>query len=218
MKSSRIISAVSAIWRALGFTALSLIGGAQPRQIMRPPPAPKTGIPLRRLPGQTACCPSQTFITHPNQIETPKGNGIRTIPYLVPYPIYVGGQDLPEATVPPDSNPDQPLDGPDSAYPPAVEDPPLPPNESRPLEPQFAAPEPSCSVAPPQNSVAPVEAFIALKDHRVHTAIAYWLLGDTLHYITPLGFQNQVSLRLVDRSLTARLNSDRLLQLVLPPE
>jgi hypothetical protein len=136
----------------------------------------------------------------------------------VPYPIYVGGQDLPEATVPPDSNPDQPLDGPDSAYPPAVEDPPLPPNESRPLEPQFAAPEPSCSVAPPQNSVAPVEAFIALKDHRVHTAIAYWLLGDTLHYITPLGFQNQVSLRLVDRSLTARLNSDRLLQLVLPPE
>ena len=58
--------------------------------------------------------------------------------------------------------------------------------------------------------------FIALKGH-VCTAIAYWVQGDTLHYITARGSHNQVSLVLVDRPTSAKLNSGRLVKLVLPP-
>jgi endonuclease YncB( thermonuclease family) len=58
--------------------------------------------------------------------------------------------------------------------------------------------------------------FIAFKGH-VCTAIAYWVQGDTLHYITAQGSHNQVSLVLVDRTTSAKLNSGRLVKLVLPP-
>jgi len=58
--------------------------------------------------------------------------------------------------------------------------------------------------------------FIAFKGH-VCTAIAYWVQGDTLHYITAQGSHNQVSLVLVDRPTSAKLNSGRLVKLILPP-
>jgi hypothetical protein len=48
--------------------------------------------------------------------------------------------------------------------------------------------------------------YIALTDSSVYTAVAYWVDGETLHYITPQGKHNQVSLALVDRDLSARLN------------
>ena len=48
--------------------------------------------------------------------------------------------------------------------------------------------------------------WIALKDHRVYTAVAYWVQGQTLHYVTAEGSHNQVSLPLVDRQMSARLN------------
>lgn len=59
--------------------------------------------------------------------------------------------------------------------------------------------------------------FIALKDSRVYTAVAYWVQGETLHYITPNGSHNQVSLDLVDRNLSSRLNAGRLVELMLAP-
>ena len=58
---------------------------------------------------------------------------------------------------------------------------------------------------------------IALNDHRVHTAVAYWVQGQTLHYITPERSHNQVSLPLVDRQMSSRLNADSLVPFVLPP-
>jgi endonuclease YncB( thermonuclease family) len=60
------------------------------------------------------------------------------------------------------------------------------------------------------------QVFIAFKGH-ICTAIAYWVQGDTLHYITAQGSHNQVSLVLVDRPTSAKLNSGRLVKLVLPP-
>jgi hypothetical protein len=57
--------------------------------------------------------------------------------------------------------------------------------------------------------------FIALKD-LICTAIAYWVQGDTLHYITSAGSHNQVSLALVDRATSQKLNAGRLVDLVLP--
>ena len=50
---------------------------------------------------------------------------------------------------------------------------------------------------------------IAFKDHTIYAAFTYWLEGETLHYVTVHGTHNQVSLGLVDRELTERLNRER---------
>ncbi len=70
-------------------------------------------------------------------------------------------------------------------------------------------------------SAAPAEAesvnfLIALKDHSVYSALAYWVEGDTLHYITAQGNHNQVSLDLVDRALSEKLNRGRKVEFRLP--
>ena len=49
---------------------------------------------------------------------------------------------------------------------------------------------------------------IAYKDHTIYSAVAYWVEGDTLHYFTTGATHNQVSLALVDRDLTQRLNEE----------
>jgi hypothetical protein len=58
--------------------------------------------------------------------------------------------------------------------------------------------------------------FIALKDSSVYSAVAYWVDGDMLHYITPQGKHNQVSLALVDRDLSLKLNQGRQVDFHLP--
>lgn len=50
---------------------------------------------------------------------------------------------------------------------------------------------------------------IAFKDNSIYSALAYWIDGDTLHYVTAGNNHNQVSLSLVDRPLTERLNRER---------
>ena len=57
---------------------------------------------------------------------------------------------------------------------------------------------------------------IAFKDHSIYSAFAYWVEGDTLHYVTPQRVHNQASVTLVDRELTQKLNSERNLQVKLP--
>ena len=58
---------------------------------------------------------------------------------------------------------------------------------------------------------------IALKDHTIYGTVAYWVEGDTLHYVTGQNLHNQVSLDLVDRELTERLNRERNVDFRLPP-
>ncbi len=50
---------------------------------------------------------------------------------------------------------------------------------------------------------------IAFKDNSIYSALAYWIEGDTMHYVTAGNNHNQVSLSLVDRPLTERLNRER---------
>jgi hypothetical protein len=50
---------------------------------------------------------------------------------------------------------------------------------------------------------------IALKDETIRQAVGYWLEGDTLHYITPGGTINRVSLDQVDREASERYNRER---------
>ena len=50
---------------------------------------------------------------------------------------------------------------------------------------------------------------IAFKDNSIYSALAYWIEGETLHYVTSGNNHNQVSLSLIDRPLTERLNRER---------
>ncbi len=69
-------------------------------------------------------------------------------------------------------------------------------------------------VEPPADRVM---FLIALKDSSVYSAVAYWIEGETLHYITTQGKHNQVSLDLVDRELSEKLNRGRQVEFRLPP-
>ena len=57
---------------------------------------------------------------------------------------------------------------------------------------------------------------LAFKDHSIYSAFAYWVEGDTLHYVTPQRVHNQASLDLVDRELTEKLNRNHRMQVKLP--
>lgn len=70
--------------------------------------------------------------------------------------------------------------------------------------------------APRPAESGPVVYLIALKDSTVLTAVAYWADGDTLHYVTPKQTINKVSLSLIDRELSERLNRERSVDLRLP--
>jgi len=58
---------------------------------------------------------------------------------------------------------------------------------------------------------------LAFKDHSIYSAVAYWVEGDTLHYFTSGNTHNQVSVSLVDRDLTKKLNEGSGLEVKLPP-
>lgn len=67
---------------------------------------------------------------------------------------------------------------------------------------------PSGPPAAESETPEPTHYLIAFKDHTVYSAVAYWVQGDTLHYFTSGNVHNQVSLSLVDRDLTERLNRE----------
>jgi len=62
----------------------------------------------------------------------------------------------------------------------------------------------------------PSHYYIALKDHQVYLAVAYWVEGSTLHYFLAGNTHNQVSLSLVDRDLIGRLNRESGVEVKLP--
>ena len=110
---------------------------------------------------------------------------------------------------------DQPVGPPDQpANPPAVinQDFGPQPGQERPTIQSYSAP------SPPRPEPAEDQPlfFIGLTDNSVYTAVAYWVEGGTLNYITPQGRHNQVSLPLIDRETTARLNRGSKFQLHLP--
>jgi hypothetical protein len=57
---------------------------------------------------------------------------------------------------------------------------------------------------------------IAFKDHTILPALAYWMEGDTLNYITQQGTPNRASLSLIDREFSKQLNRERQVEFSLP--
>jgi hypothetical protein len=64
----------------------------------------------------------------------------------------------------------------------------------------------------------PTIYLIAMTDHTILATIAYWVEGDTLSYITVEGNQNRVSMALVDREFSKKLNDDRQVEFRLPKQ
>ena len=63
----------------------------------------------------------------------------------------------------------------------------------------------------------PTIFLIALTDHSVVAAIAYWVDGDTLHWVSRDAKENRMSLSLVDRDFSKQLNDERHVEFKLPP-
>ena len=76
---------------------------------------------------------------------------------------------------------------------------------------EYQAPVPS-NPDPPKRKIdddKPTIYLIALKDGTVYSSYAYWVEGDTLHYITTRHSHNQATLDLVDAPVSEQLNRER---------
>jgi hypothetical protein len=88
-------------------------------------------------------------------------------------------------------------------------------------------PEPGTVAAPPPAAVPsqqvgaladdqPTIFLIAMQDHSIRPVIAYWVQGETLHYVSVESVLDQVSLALVDRDFSKQLNAERSVPFALP--
>jgi hypothetical protein len=66
------------------------------------------------------------------------------------------------------------------------------------------------------SSDQPTIYLVALRDHTIVQALGYWMEGSTLHYVSAEHTLNQLSVDLVDRDLSQRLNDERGLDFRLP--
>ncbi len=70
-------------------------------------------------------------------------------------------------------------------------------------------PSTGVTVTAPPNGISRPIYLIALKNNTIYSATECWVEDDTLHYVTPEGAHNQVSLDQVDVDFTTRLNRER---------
>ena len=59
---------------------------------------------------------------------------------------------------------------------------------------------------------------IAQKDGEIQAAGSYWIVGQTLHYVTLDRQEKQVEISSIDRALTQQLNRERRVSITLPPQ
>jgi len=145
----------------------------------------------------------------------PNSSGGVLIPYLAPYPVYIDNG--PNANVR-DENQEKP---PNVTFEiPLEQSVPPPAPDGTKTGPVSQSAQPCEAQSPPRPAKATdnrLTFFIALKGGLVYTPISYWVQDETLHYVTSRGEHNQVSLDLVDRQMSAKLNEGRGAELLLPP-
>lgn len=75
----------------------------------------------------------------------------------------------------------------------------------------YRAPAPAPAMETPADTAVNTGNYylIAYKNHHVYSALAYWMEGQTLHYVTTQNQHNQAALSDIDTDLTKRLNQDR---------
>jgi len=202
-----VIVSASGAWaqRRGAFVASPPYAGRPAPPVVTGTPGPAPGIP--GVPG-SACClgGGQTNGWRGRSHDRDQGSQILAVPVPVPVPVEGNGDPQPA------TGEAEPINQP----PPEVY--PQPPSGFLPAP---APPEPISTEAPELRCGPPAEperpyALIALKNGWVYVAAAYWVAGGTLHYITPDGDYNQVSLALVNRSLSTWLNRGSQIQFTLP--
>jgi endonuclease YncB( thermonuclease family) len=62
----------------------------------------------------------------------------------------------------------------------------------------------------------PTLYLIAFRDHTIRAVVAYWVDGNTLHYVTADHESKQVLLDSVDRDMSRQINAERHVQFSLP--
>jgi hypothetical protein len=81
--------------------------------------------------------------------------------------------------------------------------------------PPYTAPAAAANARKPSDD-QPTLYLIALKDHTIVQALGYWAENGSLHYVSAEHTLNQVSMDLIDRDLTQRLNDERNVEFKLP--
>jgi hypothetical protein len=196
-----------------------VVTGGFPNAVF-PAGTPATNPNIRRfIPNSVFPGGGGPHLTIPGQrVPRYTGSGAIVVPYA--YPVYVnGGYDNSYAQQPVQQEPNVTV-----VYPPQPA--PVIVNQFGPSAgPRDMAadgnPEPVSAYQPADQVDQPAAVdhyLIALKDHTIYAAVAYWVNGDTLHYFTAGNVHNQASLSLVDRDLTARLNRESGVEVKLPAE
>ena len=72
--------------------------------------------------------------------------------------------------------------------------------------------------AAPGDVLAPAENYylIAYRNRSIYAALAWWVEGDLLHYVTTQNTHNQASLDFIDLEKTRALNQDRSIPFTIP--
>lgn len=206
-----IVSATGAVAQRRG----AFIAG--PPYAGRPPVAAVAGTPGAALwnpgsPSTPPCCFSPNMNGNWRKQSRDRTPGILAVP--VPVPILTGGEADPQPAPPEEEQLGQPLPAP-----------PVPPatvvlQSATPVPTGAAVGSPAAAAPPPRRvepaKIEPPHVLIALNDGWVYAAIAYWVDRDTLHYVTTLGVHNQVSLSLIDRKISERLNHHSRMPFTLP--
>ncbi len=164
--------------------------------------------------------------------RTATGRNTGSQTYVYAYPVYVGGgYDSGYGYAAPDQGPPPPQAAPPSnltvVYPPNQRANPVmiqagPDGEyytsgQRQGATIYDAPRTQAAVEDTPEPADGNRYLIAFKDHTIYSAVAYWADGDTLHYFTTGNTHNQVSVSLIDRDLTERLNKEMGNDFKLPP-
>jgi hypothetical protein len=221
-----------------GLPRLIYPGTGGPPVVRRQAIAPLTVTPLSVAPLSAAPpLPVAPLIITPlrNATPPPVSHPYHGTAVIVPYPVFYGGNyydyDAPPAPAQGSENdygytaqqpspvvvlnqnfvPEGGPVGP-GAYPPG----PYPPGPYPPGAYPYAPPPDESQTAASPDTSQQVLFFIAMKDHTIFPAVAYWVDGDTLNYITNQGVRNRVSLDLVDLDFSKQLNQQRGVDFALP--
>lgn len=166
----------------------------------------------------------------PGWTGAPSGGRRGRLMYPIPYPVFVGGYDPSYGYPYQQQAPNVTIVLPPQPVLPVAINQTFVPETATPVVREYGPggqPAPSSDSAvhsyqvpartPAETADDQILFLIALSDSSVYTAVAYWVETDTLHYVTPQGKHNQVSLDLVDRDVSARLNQGRNVEFRLPP-
>ncbi|MDX2153160.1 MAG: hypothetical protein SFV54_20620 [Bryobacteraceae bacterium] len=160
----------------------------------------------------------------PPYTGAPVPSGHRGYGNVVTYPVFVGGYGY---NYPVTQQPNVIVVAPPQGYmypPPQQQQPQVvinqhyTPDTARPVMREYSAPsgapanDPAPAPSPTAGAVADEPAtiyLIAFRNGQIQAAYAYWLDGQTLHYVTTKGSHNRATVDLIDRELSERLNRER---------